>query len=113
MYASVLSAIAFAVLIAAKPSRLDSRDGNGQCATGTLSCCNNALSPHDAQAPLGQLGLGDLLNGIAGQVGVQCNPITGIGAGQGATCTQEPLCCDHDNYNGLISLGCNPVNVAA
>ncbi|EIW77382.1 fungal hydrophobin [Coniophora puteana RWD-64-598 SS2] len=105
MFSTIFAVLPFALLALA--------DGNGQCATGTLSCCDNHLSAHDAQGPLGQLGLGDLLNGVTGNVGVNCNPITVIGTGQGATCTNEPVCCDHNNYNGLLNLGCSPVNVAA
>ncbi|EIW77383.1 hydrophobin [Coniophora puteana RWD-64-598 SS2] len=84
-----------------------------QCTSGELSCCSNTLTPENAQGPLGQLGLGHLLDNLSGQVGLQCNAITGIGTGQGATCTQEPVCCAQNNYNGLVNLGCTPVNAAA
>ncbi|TFK95236.1 hypothetical protein BDV98DRAFT_537899 [Pterulicium gracile] len=43
-------------------------------------------------------------------VGVHCNPITVIGAGS-VSCEAEPVCCEDNNYQGLIALGCLPINV--
>jgi len=85
----------------------------GQCRTGSLQCCENVQDATDAHDAFGQLGLGDLLNGITGQVGISCNPITGIGTGQGANCASIPVCCDENKYNGLLNIGCSPVQVAA
>ncbi|ESK81797.1 hydrophobin [Moniliophthora roreri MCA 2997] len=43
-------------------------------------------------------------------IGVQCNPISVIGVG-GNSCTQQPVCCDNNNFNGVVAIGCTPINV--
>ncbi|EIW77381.1 hydrophobin [Coniophora puteana RWD-64-598 SS2] len=108
MFSTIVALLPFALAAAALP-----QDGghNGQCTTGTLSCCDNVQDTTNAADPLGQLGLGHLLDGITGQVGLQCTPITGIGLGQSANCKQQPVCCDHNNFNGLLNLGCSPINI--
>ncbi|EIW76601.1 hydrophobin [Coniophora puteana RWD-64-598 SS2] len=111
MFATLVILLPFVLASAALPQ--DWPDHNGQCTTGALSCCNNVQHVSDVSDQLGQLGLGDLLNGIDGQVGFQCTPIMGIGAGQGATCISEPVCCDNNSFNGLINLGCSPITVIA
>ncbi|KAF9003047.1 fungal hydrophobin-domain-containing protein [Cyathus striatus] len=81
-----------------------------QCNTGDMQCCN---SVKEASSPsiAGLLGaLGIAVGSITGQVGVTCSPITAIGAG-GNSCTQQPVCCEGNNFNGIVALGCTPINV--
>ncbi|KLO14558.1 fungal hydrophobin [Schizopora paradoxa] len=81
-----------------------------QCNTGSVQCCN---SVQDANSPsianlLGPLGV--VVSGITGQVGVTCNPITIIGV-SGTSCTSQPVCCENNSFNGLVALGCTPINI--
>ncbi|KIJ67321.1 hypothetical protein HYDPIDRAFT_108039 [Hydnomerulius pinastri MD-312] len=55
--------------------------------------------------------LGIVVEDLTGQVGLGCSPITAVGTGSGATCTQEPVCCTGNSYSGLINLGCSPINL--
>lgn len=85
-----------------------------QCNTGSVMCCNTV---QDASNPV----IGNLLDllGInagnlsssTGQVGLGCTAVGVDGSAEGASCTQAPVCCDGDNFNGFINLGCNSINV--
>ncbi|KAF8976316.1 hydrophobin, partial [Cyathus striatus] len=50
------------------------------------------------------------ISDITAQVGLNCSPLSVIGAG-GNSCTQQPVCCTGNNFNGLIALGCTPINL--
>jgi len=81
-----------------------------QCNTGDLQCCNSVQSG-DAPAVTTLLGLlGVVVQGVVANVGLTCDPISVIGLGSNS-CNQEPVCCENNNFNGLISLGCSPVNL--
>ncbi|KAK0434448.1 hydrophobin [Armillaria borealis] len=51
---------------------------------------------------------------LTGSVGVSCVPITVIGVG-GTQCSNQVDCCTDNNFvsngNGLVSLGCSPLNI--
>ncbi|KAF9530654.1 hydrophobin, partial [Crepidotus variabilis] len=82
-----------------------------QCNTGPVQCCKSpprlAGAP-DAQALLGLLNLD--VSDITALVGLTCVPITLIGIG-GNSCTAQPVCCQNNNFNGLIAIGCVPVSL--
>ncbi|TFY64146.1 hypothetical protein EVG20_g6047 [Dentipellis fragilis] len=82
-----------------------------QCNTGPVQCCNSVQSASSSSASdlLGLLGI--VLQDVNALVGIDCTPISVIGAGSGAHCNAEPVCCENNNFNGLISLGCSPVNI--
>ncbi|THH11957.1 hypothetical protein EW146_g7871 [Bondarzewia mesenterica] len=82
-----------------------------QCNTGDLQCCNTveSASAPSAATLLGLLGI--VLQGVDVLVGLTCTPITVIGLGSGADCVQQPVCCENNNFNGLINIGCTPVNL--
>ncbi|KAF9442160.1 fungal hydrophobin, partial [Macrolepiota fuliginosa MF-IS2] len=86
------------------------RDGGGNCNTGSQLCCNSAQSTSDPVTALltGLLGLN--LGSITGLVGVTCSPLSVAGVG-GNSCTAQPVCCSNNSFNGLIALGCNPINI--
>ncbi|KII84744.1 hypothetical protein PLICRDRAFT_80096, partial [Plicaturopsis crispa FD-325 SS-3] len=79
-----------------------------QCNTGGLQCCKTVESSKskDASALLVLLGIvtKDVL------VGLGCSPISVIGGG--ANCVQQPVCCENNNFSGLINIGCTPINLA-
>ncbi|KIJ48525.1 hypothetical protein M422DRAFT_81792, partial [Sphaerobolus stellatus SS14] len=77
-----------------------------QCNTGDAQCCNSTSSASNPStaALLGLLGI--VVQGVDVLVGLGCTPITVIGAGQGANCAQQPVCCTNNNFNGLVNVGC-------
>ncbi|KAH7925535.1 hydrophobin-domain-containing protein [Leucogyrophana mollusca] len=84
-----------------------------QCNTGSVQCCNKVQDASDARKDgvldfLGAKGLG-----VTGLVGSHCSPITGLGTGSGASCSQQPVCCENNHYNGLVNIGCSPININA
>ncbi|KAF8876886.1 fungal hydrophobin-domain-containing protein [Gymnopilus junonius] len=81
-----------------------------ECTTGSLECCDSTGSATDpAIASLLSL-LGVNVQDVTALVGVTCSPITVVGAG-GTSCSEQPVCCTNDSFNGVIALGCTPVNV--
>ncbi|KAF8875137.1 hypothetical protein BD779DRAFT_1678405 [Infundibulicybe gibba] len=39
-----------------------------------------------------------------------CSPISAIGLG-GNSCSAQPVCCSNNSFNGIVALGCTPVNL--
>ncbi|KAG9308324.1 hypothetical protein JVU11DRAFT_12088 [Chiua virens] len=88
-----------------KPSGTPPPPG-GQCNTGDVMCCNSFQqttshggSPVDTL--LGQLGLLNVPVGT--NCGLSCDPISVIGTGSGAECQSQPVCCQNNDYTGLIN----------
>ncbi|KAJ3565979.1 hypothetical protein NP233_g7294 [Leucocoprinus birnbaumii] len=80
-----------------------------QCNIGNLHCCNSVQTTHQASSLLNELGIA-IGGAVSGLVGVTCNPIHVIGIG-GNSCSQQPVCCSNNHFNGVVSLGCTPVNL--
>ncbi|KAJ2913203.1 hypothetical protein MD484_g7219, partial [Candolleomyces efflorescens] len=81
-----------------------------QCNTGPIQCCNSVQS---AGAPA-VTALFALL-GIAAQdvnvpVGVTCSPISIIGL-PGNSCSAQTVCCENNSFNGVVAIGCTPINI--
>ncbi|KAF9234092.1 hydrophobin [Melanogaster broomeanus] len=100
----VLPIVALAAVATAAPS-LEARD---QCNTGSISCCANTYTSTDTT--LTQLAglLGIVLPDVSGFFALGCSPLI---LGVGATCTQQPVCCTGNTINGLINVGCSPINI--
>ncbi|KAH7883033.1 hydrophobin [Phlebopus sp. FC_14] len=83
------------------------------CNTGPVQCCNSmqtAGSGGVVDELLSLLGLtGSVSSGTS--VGMNCSPITVVGTGSGTSCQQQPVCCENNDYNGLINIGCSPINI--
>ncbi|KAF8958716.1 hydrophobin, partial [Flammula alnicola] len=84
---------------------------DNSCNTGPVQCCNQLMDSKSEQATLLASLIGLDLGAITGQVGAQCSPITAIGVGSGASCSSQPVCCSNNSFNGLIAVGCSPVNL--
>nr|ABG33849.1 hydrophobin [Paxillus involutus] len=84
-----------------------------QCNTGTTQCCNNVQSASSMNQLLSAVGFVNVLAGLTGNVGTDCTPITAVGTGSGADCTAQPVCCTDNTFNGLINIGCTPININA
>jgi len=79
-----------------------------QCNTGSTLCCNSTSTAGAQSALLGLLGI--VLQDVNALVGLGCSPISVIGAG-GNSCSQQPVCCSNNNFNGIIAIGCTPINI--
>ncbi|THV02156.1 fungal hydrophobin [Dendrothele bispora CBS 962.96] len=81
-----------------------------KCNTGKLQCCQTVQKANEKPASqiLGLLGI--VLQDVNIPVGLTCTPISVIGVG-GQNCAAQPVCCDKNNFNGVIALGCTPVNL--
>ncbi|ETW76631.1 hydrophobin-like protein [Heterobasidion irregulare TC 32-1] len=105
---SLLSVLGLVLVAAAHPSPSTKR--TGQCNTGKLNCCDTVGKSDDPSISK-QLGLlGVVLQGLSVPVGLSCDPIDLIGVGDGSNCAQQPACCTGDVQNGLVNLGCTPIN---
>ncbi|EIW85893.1 fungal hydrophobin [Coniophora puteana RWD-64-598 SS2] len=80
-----------------------------QCNTGDIQCCNSTSSASDPATSLLLGLLGIVVQGVDVLVGIDCSPISVLSGG--SSCTAEPVCCENNNFNGLISLGCSPINL--
>ncbi|KAF8837582.1 fungal hydrophobin [Paxillus ammoniavirescens] len=105
--------VGFAAIASAAPGSqaLVARDNQAQCNTGPIQCCNQLFTAGSASA--NSLGLGDALAGITGLLGTGCTPITVIGTGSGSSCSAQPVCCTGNAQNGLVNIGCTPININA
>ncbi|KAF8966177.1 hydrophobin [Flammula alnicola] len=54
--------------------------------------------------------LGIVIQGVEALVGIQCSPIDIAGIGQNS-CNEQPVCCENTSFNGLIAIGCVPINI--
>ncbi|KAG2112405.1 hydrophobin [Suillus clintonianus] len=84
---------------------------DGQCNTGNIQCCQNSASTSDYNKAAQLLGLMQVAAGVAGSVGLSCSSISAIGTGSGAECDQQPMCCSNNKMNGLVNVGCTPINL--
>jgi len=101
----------FAALAAAAPAPWGETPAHGQCAVGDQTCCDSvqsADSPEAAQliASLGLQVAADIL------VGLHCSPI-GAAVLTSSSCSQQPTCCNRDQFGAIVAVGCNPLNVGA
>ncbi|PFH49499.1 hypothetical protein AMATHDRAFT_63067 [Amanita thiersii Skay4041] len=84
----------------------------GDCNTQNQQCCNSVQNSQNLdQWALGQLALVGLNVGdVTGQVGLTCTPVSVL-AVSGQSCNQQTVCCTNNNFNGVVALGCTPINV--
>ncbi|THU91475.1 fungal hydrophobin [Dendrothele bispora CBS 962.96] len=106
-FTRLASIAALATLAVATPT-LSRRD---ECTTGPIQCCNSVQSA-DSPAVAGLLGLlGIVVQDVTALVGVNCSPISVIGVG-GNSCSASPVCCENNSFNGLVAIGCVPINIS-
>ncbi|KAF9532201.1 fungal hydrophobin-domain-containing protein [Crepidotus variabilis] len=83
---------------------------NNSCNTGPIQCCNSIYEANSAEANF----VKSILNiaiPIGANVAAQCSPLSVIGVGSGSSCSSQPVCCTGNHFNGLVAVGCSPVNV--
>ncbi|KAF9230907.1 hydrophobin [Melanogaster broomeanus] len=98
--------VALAAVATAAPGALEART-DSNCNTGSAQCCNNTYTSTDTSLALLTGLLGIVLPSVSGLVGLGCTSIIG----SAAPCTQQPVCCTGNTFNGLINVGCSPINV--
>ncbi|KAH8077039.1 hydrophobin-domain-containing protein [Cristinia sonorae] len=83
-----------------------------QCDVGKLQCCDSVQKAGDPAVAkkLGLLGI--VLQDLNIPVGVTCNSISVLGISTAPSCNAQPVCCENNTYNGLVNLGCTPVNLS-
>ncbi|KAI9455832.1 hydrophobin 2 [Boletus coccyginus] len=111
MFSRLATLVPIAALVAvatATPGVVEARDSVSQCNTSDQYCCNQQITQYTS-AVSGVLGV---LNGLNLAGGATCSPISVIGVA-GNSCTQQPVCCSNNNFNGLVNVGCTPINVNA
>ncbi|KAF8435967.1 fungal hydrophobin-domain-containing protein [Boletus edulis BED1] len=107
---ALLPLAALAAVAAAAPNVLEARTAT-TCNSGSEYCCNQKFDNVSTfeNDPLSLIGV---LLGLGVNAGVQCSPITIIGAlSNGAQCTQQTACCEDVHQNGLVNIGCSPIAV--
>ncbi|KAF9556256.1 fungal hydrophobin [Agrocybe pediades] len=113
MHAKFTSISAFVTLATASSASnpLESIPAS-QCNSGSLLCCNSTqLASSPSSTLLGLFGvLGINPASVSGLVGVTCTPLTVVGVG-GNSCAAQPVCCTNNSFNGIVALGCTPVNL--
>ncbi|KAG1773408.1 hydrophobin [Suillus occidentalis] len=109
MLARLLSITSLCLLTIANP--FARRDTSSQCDTGNIQCCNATQTVDDYNKNVTKNGVIPIDIDILGHVGLDCSPISVVGTGAGATCSQEPLCCSNNQYYGLVNVGCTPINI--
>ncbi|ESK95428.1 hydrophobin [Moniliophthora roreri MCA 2997] len=104
--AAAFTLVTSAIFAAASPVP----GGSGSCNTGPVQCCNSVQAAN-SPAAAGLLGLlGVVVQDVTAQVGLTCSPITVLGLG-GNSCSAQTVCCENNNFNGIVALGCTPINI--
>ncbi|TEB33741.1 hydrophobin-315 [Coprinellus micaceus] len=81
-----------------------------QCNTGPVQCCNTTgfVDEPAISSIIALLGLD--VQDINVFAALTCSPISIIGL-PGNSCSAQPVCCTNNTFNGVIALGCTPVNL--
>ncbi|TFK22675.1 fungal hydrophobin [Coprinopsis marcescibilis] len=111
--ASALFALALAGSAIAAPT--DTTTTNfSQCNGGEVQCCNSVQNSNKLSLPMhGLLGvLGVDVSQLSGLVGASCTGVNAIGLGGGASCSNQQVCCNNNSFNGVVALGCTPINIS-
>ena len=94
-----LTAVVSALLAAATAIPTPDGSAAGTCNTGPLQCCNTIGQSSDDSVTAGLPALLQvILKGLNVPIGLNCDPITVIGAGSGSSCQANPVCCDDNSF---------------
>ncbi|KAF8806918.1 hydrophobin-263 [Phlegmacium glaucopus] len=110
MFARAASVFVLALPLLATATVLPRNDPVNQCNSGSLQCCDSTST---ASNPITSLLLGLLginVGSVTGLVGLTCSPLTIIGV-SGTSCNQQAVCCTNNSFNGVVALGCTPINL--
>ncbi|EMD35882.1 hypothetical protein CERSUDRAFT_115798 [Gelatoporia subvermispora B] len=114
---ALLLLCALAALALAHPAKFEypraparRQDGDGQCSSGTIQCCDSVATPGNSSVvrrAVRELGVRVRYNE---PVGVGCSSADPVSVGGGTNCASTPVCCE-DNSFGLIGIGCTPISI--
>ncbi|KAF8553863.1 fungal hydrophobin [Imleria badia] len=107
MFTRVFALLPLALLASA--SHLEARQS---CSSENQYCCNSVQTVSQVEQILP--GISTVLGAVTANVplGLVCSPLTVIGVA-GNSCNQQTVCCENNNFNGLVNVGCTPINVSA
>ncbi|CAA7263581.1 unnamed protein product [Cyclocybe aegerita] len=109
---ALFTVAAMAAFVAASPAPGGSEGGiHNSCNTGPVQCCNSLHKKESKDANILAALVGVAVDSVGAYVGAQCSPITAIGLGSGASCGSQPVCCSNNSFNGVVAIGCSPINV--
>ncbi|EAU80707.1 hydrophobin-251 [Coprinopsis cinerea okayama7 len=114
MFARLTSALLAFTLVSAVVAGGHKNVDYQQCNGGKIQCCNSVQDSKSLDQSLTKL-LGLLkvdVKQITGQVGTGCTSLNVLGVGGGSSCTQQKVCCTNNSFNGVVALGCSPINVS-
>ncbi|PPR00788.1 hypothetical protein CVT24_000753 [Panaeolus cyanescens] len=86
---------------------------DSSCNTGPVQCCNSIHTPGSYSETAIAALVGVAVEQISGQVGLECNAISGIAVGTGANCATAPVCCEKNFSNQLVGVNCSPITIGA
>ncbi|KAG8216110.1 hydrophobin [Butyriboletus roseoflavus] len=71
-----------------------------QCNTGSIQCCDS----------VGSSGSNTVVDEILSFLNINVPSGTSVGVSCSGTtaCTQQPVCCSNNSFNGIVSIGCSP-----
>ncbi|RXW20589.1 hypothetical protein EST38_g5267 [Candolleomyces aberdarensis] len=113
MIARIFSVIAVSSLFLAAAAA-PSGSNTSQCNSGYVACCNTVQEAKSVNNSVSKaLALVKVdVGSLTGYVASNCSPINVLAVGSGASCSSQQVCCQNNYYNGLINVGCSPINVS-
>ncbi|KAJ2919544.1 hypothetical protein MD484_g953, partial [Candolleomyces efflorescens] len=117
MLARVLSLATVSSLFLLAAAGGHGKGGHGQvdqCNNGKVYCCeetHDVKSMDTRTSHILEVLHVDVSN-LQGLVGANCSPITVVGGGNGASCTNQAVCCQDNFNNGLVATGCSPTDIS-
>jgi len=93
------------------------QDVESKCNSGPVQCCETVQDTQNldpfASGLAGLLGALDILGASNGNMGINCSPLVNVIpiASGNNNCASQPVCCENNEFGGLISVGCNPINI--
>ncbi|KAJ4466323.1 hydrophobin 2 [Lentinula aciculospora] len=96
---------ALATLAVATPARRGESEPASSCTTGPIQCCQSVEPASSSAAAVILAGLGIVLQDLSVLVGLTCTDVAGAG------CSANAVCCENNQNNDLIAIGCVPVTL--
>ncbi|RXW20039.1 hypothetical protein EST38_g5797 [Candolleomyces aberdarensis] len=113
---SLVAASSLLLLAAAAPGGKETGGHNdvSQCNNGEIYCCNQTQEAEsvDKRTSLILELVGVDASNLQGVVGSNCSPLTAIGVGSGGSCSTQQVCCQKNFNNGLVVIGCSPIDIS-
>ncbi|KAF9528302.1 fungal hydrophobin [Crepidotus variabilis] len=81
-----------------------------QCNTGPIQCCNSVQSANSPAALAALALVNVVVQDVTAQIGLTCTPVSVL-ALAGNSCSSQPVCCENNNFNGVVAIGCSPINL--